>query len=168
MVFISCFAITNNHRCLMNHKTENRLGKLTHRMLKSAVAAPLKQMGVSSPIRKEASAIMVDNTLGVRKSTSSTHAEVKTNTGFSSSIAVNSGSVIAGHGIQEKATLSTEPLKFQAKETIRRMSAPSASLEFSAPLISNDNLKVNAAGQFRIEQRRKPESRFSIEAKSSF
>ena len=111
---------------------------------------------------------MVDNTLGVRKNTSSTHAEAKTNTGFSSSIAINSGNLIAGHGIQGKATLSTEPLKFQTKETIRRMSAPSASLEFSAPLISNDHLKVNAAGQFRIEQSRKPENRFSIEAKSSF
>lgn len=160
--------IANNHIHYMNHKTENRLGKQTHRMLKSAVAAPLKKMGVPSPIRKEASAIMVDNALGIKKSASSTHSEAKTSTGVRTSITINSGGVIAGHGIQGKATLNTNPLQFQAKETIRRMSAPSASLEVSLPIMSDDKLKINASGQYRIEQNRKPESRFSVEAKSTF
>ena len=150
----------------MNYKTETKVAKQVLRVMKSAAAAPLKKAGVPSAMSKEAASSILDNAIGGRQK--AVNESTNGTPGIRATVAVNSGAIVAGHGLQGRATLSTSPLHFQTKERIRRMDSPGASLEISLPVVSGKNMELNVGAQFKVEKGREPEGRLSAGLKGKF
>lgn len=141
----------------MNHKTENKIGKIAHKGLTSAVASSMKRGGLNSQASKQAASVLVKNMTGVKSGAPNSHQPSSASLKPKVSVQVNSGNIAAGFGVRGKAVLSTHPLEMRQKASIRTMTSPNASIELNMPVINKEHFSVQVGGTVKFEKDRKPE-----------